>query len=166
MRPLALLIFKDTTLECFFTQCQLPPFVPFNISERYCWRITLGISSLIHLWFFPFSSIAFVIPTCDKLKAVLSKCILIISLPFYPLDIILGYLTPEMQWKLLNENDNSLMSLKGSAKRDEKQQLILFWEINSSCWLAPNVAKWFNKGAGGDSNWELKYKVIKWGAGE
>ena len=53
------------------------------------------------------------------------------------------------------------MSLKGSAKCNEKQQLILFWEINSSCWLAPNVAKQFSQGVGGDSNWELKYKVIQ-----
>lgn len=67
-------------------------------------------------------------------------------------------------------NGNYLMKMtvswhhrKESAKCAGKQQLILFWEINSLCWLAPNVAKQFSQGVGGDSNWELKYKTIQMG---
>lgn len=88
---------------CFSLTVNSPLFDPFYIS----WEMPLESPSLFMLCVFCFP-LSLVLPLSSLLwqaNEMQSNFLLTISLqPSYP-DIILGYLAPEMQWRLLNEND-------------------------------------------------------------
>lgn len=115
-----------------------------------------SVSTLPFLWF------PSIIPVCDKLR-----------IPFWILYLMVAILSSlsssvtrpqKFKGNYLMKMIVRLCPWKGSAECVGNQQFIPFWEINSFCWLAPDVAKQFSWRAGEDSNWELRYKRIQTGS--